>query len=73
MERYVPGAILALCGVLVYGIGCVLFVAQRRQRHREGTNKSLFFYAIVLMVLGIAALGVGLFALEATQYHTLGG
>ena len=73
MERYVPGAILALCGVLVYGIGCVLFAAQRRQRSHERTNKSLFFYAIVMMVLGFAALGAGLFALEVTQYHATRG
>jgi len=64
MEQYLPGALLALCGVAVYAIGCVLFLAQRRQRGREGANKSLFVYAIVLMVLGFAALGAGLFALE---------
>ena len=73
MSRYLPGAILAVCGVLVYGIGCVLFLAQRRQRRREGTSKSLFLYAIVMMVLGIAALGAGLFALEAAQYQALNG
>jgi uncharacterized membrane protein YidH (DUF202 family) len=73
MERYLPGAILALCGILVYGIGCVLFMAQRRQRSRESANKSMFVYAIVMMVLGFAALGAGLFALEATQYHALRG
>ena len=72
MERYLPGAILALCGVAVYVIGCVLFLAQRRQRG-EATNKSLFVYAIVLMVLGFAALGAGFFALELAQYHGLNG
>ena len=55
MERYLPGAILAACGIAVYTIGCVLFLAQRRQRGREGANKSLFVYTIVLMVLGFAA------------------
>src|SRR5215472_5579742 len=48
MERYLPGAILALCGVAVYAIGCVLFVAQRRQRGHDGANKSLFIYAMAL-------------------------
>jgi uncharacterized membrane protein YidH (DUF202 family) len=73
MSRYLPGAILAVCGVLVYGIGCALFLAQRRQRSREDASKSLFRYAIVMMVLGIAALGAGLFALEAAQYQALNG
>jgi hypothetical protein len=63
-----PGA-----GVAVYAIGCVLFLAQRRQRGREGANKSLFVYAITLMVLGFAALGAGLFALEVAQYHAVNG
>ena len=69
MERYLPGAILALCGILVYAIGCVLFLA----RSRESANKSMFVYALVMMVRGFAALGAGLFALEATQYHALHG
>ncbi len=73
MERYLPGAILAACGVVVYAIGCVLFLAQRRHRGREGANKSLFVYAIVLMVLGFAALGGGLFALQLAQYHAVNG
>ena len=73
MERYLPGAILALCGILVYAIGCLLFLAQRRQRSRESANKSMFVYAVVMMVLGFAALGAGLFVLEATQYHALHG
>jgi hypothetical protein len=51
----------------------VLFLAQRRQRGREGANKSLFVYAIVLMVVGFAALGAGLFALEIAQYHAVNG
>jgi cytochrome bd-type quinol oxidase subunit 1 len=71
MMRYLPGAILAACGVAVYAIGCVLFIAQRRQR--QGANKSLFVYAIILMVLGFAALGAGLFALELAQYRAVHG
>ena len=73
MERFVPGAILAVCGIAVYAIGCVLFLAQRRQHGRARANKSLFVYAITLMVLGFAALGAGLFALEMAQYHAVRG
>jgi uncharacterized membrane protein YidH (DUF202 family) len=73
MERYVPGAILVFCGVAVYAIGCVLFLAQRRQRGSREANKSLFVYAIILMVLGFSALGGGLFALEMAQYRAASG
>jgi hypothetical protein len=73
MERYLPGAILALCGLAVYAIGCVLFLADRRQRGRDGTNKSLFIYSMVLMALGFAALAGGLFAVELAQYHAANG
>jgi drug/metabolite transporter (DMT)-like permease len=71
MNQYLPGAILAACGVLVYAIGCLVFLAQRRLRGREGTNK-LFLYAITMIVLGIVALGAGLFALETAQFHMPG-
>jgi hypothetical protein len=73
MERYLPGAILALCGLAVYAIGCVLFLADRRQRGRDRTNKSLFIYSMVLMALGFAALAGGLFAVELAQYHAANG
>jgi uncharacterized membrane protein YidH (DUF202 family) len=73
MGRYLPGAILAVFGILVYVIGCVMFVAHRRQRAppeaQGSSNRSLFIYAIVMMVLGIAALGGGLVALEMAQYR----
>jgi uncharacterized iron-regulated membrane protein len=78
MGRYLPGGILAVFGILVYVIGCVMFVAHRRQRARaaleaQGSqSRSLFIYAIVMMVLGIAALGGGLVALETAQYRALG-
>jgi drug/metabolite transporter (DMT)-like permease len=71
--QYLPGAILAICGVAVYAIGCVLFIAYRRQRGRDKASKALFVYALILMVLGFAALGAGLFALELTQYHARNG
>jgi prolipoprotein diacylglyceryltransferase len=75
MGRYLPGTILGAFGILVYVIGCVMFVAYRRQRlqaAREAQGaptRSLFIYAIVMMVLGIAALGGGLVALETAQYR----
>jgi cell division protein FtsX len=83
MGRYLPGAILTVFGILVYVIGCMLFVAHRRQRAQEARkaqgapskaapSKSLFVYAIVMMVLGIAALGGGLATLETAEYHALG-
>jgi uncharacterized membrane protein YidH (DUF202 family) len=73
MARYLPGVILAACGILVYAIGCLLFLAHRRQRGTAGANKTLFVYAIVMMVLGFVALGAGLFALEIVQFHALSG
>ena len=73
MQQYLPGAILAACGVAVYAVGCVLFLAHRRQRGGDKTNKALSVYAIILMVLGFAGLGAGLFALELAQYHTVNG
>jgi hypothetical protein len=77
MGRYLPGTILAVFGILVYVIGCVMFVAHRGQRthaapEAQGSpSRSLFIYAIVMMVLGIAALGGGLVALESAQYRAL--
>jgi uncharacterized membrane protein YidH (DUF202 family) len=78
MGRYLPGAMLVVFGVLVYVIGCVMFMAHRRQRARSprdsqgSPNRSLFVYAVIMMVLGIAALGGGLIALETAQYRALG-
>jgi cytochrome bd-type quinol oxidase subunit 1 len=73
MVRYLPGVILAACGILVYAIGCLLFLAHRRQRGTAGANKTLFVYAIIMMVLGMVALGAGLFALETAEFHALSG
>ena len=73
MERYLPGAILAICGLAVYAIGGVLFLVQRRQRGGANENKALFVYAIILMVLGFAALAAGLFAVELAQYRAASG
>lgn len=77
MSRYLPGAMLVVFGILVYVIGCVMFVAHRRQRARSARgaqgspSRLLFIYAILMMVLGIAALGGGLVALETAQYRAL--
>jgi hypothetical protein len=87
MVRYLPGAILAVFGVVTYVIGCVLFTAHRRQRDaarksmpvandnpEPGTgSNTLFVYAVAMMILGIVALGAGLYALEVTQMHAAGG
>jgi uncharacterized membrane protein YidH (DUF202 family) len=71
MGRYLPGAMLVVFGILVYVIGCVMFVAHRRQRTQGAPSRSLFIYAILMMVLGIGALGGGLVALETVQYRAL--
>jgi hypothetical protein len=89
MGRYLPGAILAVFGVIAYVIGCVLFLAYRRQfpRGRAGKSppaandnsgpntgsKTLLIYAIAMIVLGVLALGAGLYALEVTEIHALRG
>ena len=73
MERYLPGGILAICGLAVYAIGCVLFLAHRRQRGGANENKALFIYSTILMALGFAALAAGLFAVELAQYHAASG
>jgi|HubBroStandDraft_1064217.scaffolds.fasta_scaffold155281_2 hypothetical protein len=89
MGRYLPGAILAFFGVIAYVIGCVLYLAHRRQFPRAGAGKSLpaandnsgpnagsktlLVYAIAMIILGVLAMGAGLFALEVTEMHVLGG
>jgi hypothetical protein len=83
MGRYLPGAILAAFGVIIYVIGCVLYLAHRRQLPKvlagkspppandnaapTAGSKSLLYYAVALMILGMLSLGAGLFGLEATQ------
>ena len=77
MGRYLPGVMLVALGILVNVIGCVMFVAHRRQRTQAARSaqgspsRSLFNNAILMMVLGIAALGSGLVALETAQYRAL--
>jgi hypothetical protein len=84
MSRFIPGLILAIFGVVVYVTGCLLYLAYRRQlppslagksarpaNDNAGpeTSKTLLIYAIAMMVLGILALGAGLFALDIAQTH----
>ena len=89
MGRYIPGAILAVFGLIAYAIGCILFLNQRRQSARAAArqsspatdaktgpgpgSKTLLIYAIAMMVLGVAALAAGLYTLEIIQLRTLGG
>jgi hypothetical protein len=72
MARYLPGIILAVCGVLAYAIGCLLYLAYRREKDPARKNKSLMIYGVAMMALGVVALGGGLYTLEMNQFHTLG-
>jgi hypothetical protein len=72
MARYLPGIILAVCGVLAYAIGCLLYLAYRREKDPARKNKTLMIYGLALIALGVAALGIGLYTLEIIQFHTAG-
>ncbi|HEX3501797.1 MAG TPA: hypothetical protein VHU22_00225 [Xanthobacteraceae bacterium] len=72
MARYLPGVILAACGVLAYAIGCLLYLAYRREKDPARKNKSLMTYGLAMMALGVVALGGGLYTLEMSQFHTVG-
>jgi hypothetical protein len=71
MIRYLPGAILAIFGAGAYAIGCMLYLVYRRERDPARKSKPLMVYGIAMMVLGILALGGGLYALEMTEIHVL--
>jgi hypothetical protein len=71
MSRYLPGAILAIFGAGAYAIGCMLYLAYRRERDPACKSKPLIVYGIAMMILGIIALGGGLYALEMTEIHVL--
>jgi predicted membrane channel-forming protein YqfA (hemolysin III family) len=73
MGRFLPGAILAVFGGVAYTVGCLLYLAQRRQRDPNAKSKTLFVYAIVLGILGIMALAAGLYSMEMTQIRALSG
>jgi uncharacterized membrane protein HdeD (DUF308 family) len=71
MARFLPGAILAVFGVVAYAIGCVLYVAYRREKDPARKNKPLMIYGIAMIVLGIVAFGGGLYTLEVNEIHLL--
>jgi uncharacterized membrane protein YidH (DUF202 family) len=73
MSRFLPGVILAVVGVGAYVIGCLLFLQHRRQKARGENSRPLFIYAMAMMLLGILALGAGLYALEISEIHAFGG
>lgn len=72
MARYLPGIILAAIGILAYAIGCLLYLAYRREKDPARKSKPLMVYGIAMIVLGVAAMGGGLYSLELTQYHAVG-
>ncbi len=72
MARYLPGIILAASGVLAYAIGCLLYLAYRREKDPARKNKSLMIYGLLMIAIGVIALGGGLYTLETTQFHASG-
>jgi hypothetical protein len=71
MARFLPGIVLAVCGVLAYAIGCLLYLAYRREKDPSRRNKALMVYGLAMMGLGVIALGGGLYALEVSQIHAI--
>ena len=72
MARYLPSIILAASGVLAYATGCLLYLAYRREKDPARKNKSLMIYGLVMIGIGVIALGGGLYTLEVTQFHAFG-
>ena len=72
MARYLPGIVLAAGGVLAYAIGCLLYLAYRREKDPARKNKALMIYGLAMIGLGIVALGGGLYTLEIIQFHSGG-
>ena len=50
MIRYLPGAVLAVFGAGAYVIGCMLYLAYRRERDPARKSKPLMVYGIAMMV-----------------------
>jgi FtsH-binding integral membrane protein len=71
MARYLPGVILAAFGVVAYVIGCIMYVAYRREKDPARKNKPLMIYVIAMIVLGIIAFGGGLYTLEINEIRVL--
>jgi hypothetical protein len=72
MARYLPGIVLAASGVLAYALGCLLYLAYRREKDPARKNKTLMIYGLVMIGLGVIALGGGLYTLEIAQFQTSG-
>ncbi|MGA8324301.1 MAG: hypothetical protein WB774_26600 [Xanthobacteraceae bacterium] len=72
MARYLPGVVLAVFGAVAYAIGCLLYLAYRREKDPTRRSKPLMVYGIVMIILGVAALGGGLYSLEMMQMHAVG-
>ena len=72
MARYLPGVVLAVFGVVAYAIGCLLYLAYRREKDPTRKNKTLMIYGLAMIGLGVIALGGGLYALEMIQMHAVG-
>ena len=72
MARYLPGIVLAACGVLAYVIGCLLYLAYRREKDPARKQWPLMIFGLALIALGVVALGGGLYTLEMTQFHAFG-
>jgi uncharacterized membrane protein HdeD (DUF308 family) len=71
MTRFLPGAILAVFGAVAYVIGCLLYIAYRREKDPARKNRPLMIYGIAMIILGIIAFGGGLYALEVNEIHVL--
>ncbi len=71
MGRFLPGVILAVFGAVAYAIGCVLYLAYRREQDPARKNKPLMIYGIAMIILGTVALGGGLYTLEMTEIRVL--
>jgi uncharacterized membrane protein HdeD (DUF308 family) len=71
MIRFLPGAILAVFGVVAYVIGCMLYLAYRREKNPARKNRPLMIYGLAMIVLGIIAFGGGLYALEVNEILVL--
>jgi hypothetical protein len=72
MARYLPGIILAASGAIAYAIGCLLYLAYRREKDPARKNKTLMIYGLGMIGLGVIALGFGLYTLEVTQFNAFG-
>ena len=72
MARYLPGIVLAASGAIAYAVGCLLYLAYRREKDPTRKNKTMMIYGLVMIGLGVIALGFGLYTLEITQFRAFG-